>query len=34
MSNWRFWFNGQRGTLLALAIFVLLFAATVLVLFD
>src|ERR1700712_494248 len=26
MSAWRFWFNGQRGTLLALAIFVLMFA--------
>ena len=26
MSNWRLWFNGQRGTLLALAIFVLMFA--------
>ena len=26
MSGWRLWFNGQRGTLLALAIFVLMFA--------
>jgi ribose transport system permease protein len=26
MSNWRLWFNSQRGTLLALAIFVLMFA--------
>ena len=26
MSEWRFWFNAQRGTLLALAIFVAMFA--------
>ena len=26
MSEWRFWFNEQRGTLLALAIFVVMFA--------
>jgi len=26
MSEWRFWFNGQRGTLLALAIFIAMFA--------
>jgi ribose transport system permease protein len=26
MSEWRFWFSGQRGTLLALAIFALMFA--------
>jgi ribose transport system permease protein len=25
MTDWRYWFNGQRGTLLALAIFVLMF---------
>jgi len=26
MSEWRFWFNSQRGTLLALAIFLAMFA--------
>ena len=26
MSEWRYWFNSQRGTLLALAIFLLMFA--------